>query len=393
MKSRGATVLVTDGEQRAALAATRSLGAAGYRVLVAAAGRRSLAGASRHADGKLRTPHPGSDRSDYVETIAEAVRQHDVAAILPVTEPALLALLSQGEHIGDAVIAGPTFAAFEAIRDKAALLARAAALGIDTPEQVLLRTAADPVPADLDFPVAIKPARSIVAAGDDGPMERVGVRYARDAESLRNVLARYPVHAYPLLVQRYIEGPGTGAFLLLHQGRVLARFAHRRIREKPPTGGVSVCCESVPLDPDVLDVSARLLESYDWQGPAMVEYKLETATGRAWLMEVNGRFWGSLQLAIHAGVDFPRLLIDATLDRPVTPVHEWRHGIRNHWEWGEVDSALLRVRAATGAKASAAWRAMREVLDLRRGRDRTEVFRLRDPLPFLVESAAWLKRG
>ncbi len=112
-----------------------------------------------------------------------------------------------------------------------------------------------------------------------------------------------------------MPGPGVGVFLLLWEGKLRAAFAHRRLREKPPSGGVSVYRESIALDPVLLERSRRLLESFGWQGVAMVEYKIDERTGTPILMEINGRFWGSLQLAVDAGVDFPRLLIECAEGR------------------------------------------------------------------------------
>src|SRR5690606_30931719 len=71
--------------------------------------------------------------------------------------------------------------------------------------------------------------------------------------------------------------------------------------------------------------------------------KLDAASGRPYLMEVNGRFWGSLQLAVDAGVDFPRLLVDAATGRQPSPVHEYRFGVRSRWWWGDVDHLLARL--------------------------------------------------
>lgn len=68
--------------------------------------------------------------------------------------------------------------------------------------------------------------------------------------------------------------------------------------------------ESVVADPALVERSRRLLARLNWQGVAMVEYKIDASTGMPYLMEINGRFWGSLQLAIDAGVDFPRLLLE-----------------------------------------------------------------------------------
>src|ERR1044071_2712170 len=79
----------------------------------------------------------------------------------------------------------------------------------------------------------------------------------------------------------------------------------------------------------------------------MLEYKRDSKTGRACLIEVNGRFWGSLQLGIDAGVDFPRLLVDQELGRDVRGPAEYRVGIRSRWEWGDVDQLISRLRGAT----------------------------------------------
>ncbi len=51
----------------------------------------------------------------------------------------------------------------------------------------------------------------------------------------------------------------------------------------------------------------------------MVEFKADARTGTPYLMEINGRFWGSLQLAIDAGVDFPAILVAAALGAPIPP--------------------------------------------------------------------------
>ena len=101
----------------------------------------------------------------------------------------------------------------------------------------------------------------------------------------------------------------------------IAWFAHRRIREKPPSGGVSVLCESVAVDPMLKEYAERLLRAAEYRGVAMVEFRIGT-DGRPYLMEVNARFWGSLQLAIDCGVDFPWLYYQMLMGEKVEPVHE-----------------------------------------------------------------------
>ena len=174
--------------------------------------------------------------------------------------------------------------------DKGAVLAVARELGIATPRQVVIRSKDDlraMDPALLDYPVVLKPSRSV--GEHDGRRIALGVLHVADAASLRPVIESLDDAAFPLLVQQRIVGPGTGVFLLVWNSIVRATFAHRRLREKPPSGGVSVYSESIAADPELVEKSRLLLERMGWNGVAMVEYKLDAATGVPYLMEVNGR--------------------------------------------------------------------------------------------------------
>jgi predicted ATP-grasp superfamily ATP-dependent carboligase len=149
--------------------------------------------------------------------------------------------------------------------------------------------------------------------------------------------------------------------------------------------------ESIALDPALVDPGIRLLDALDWQGVAMVECKREpgpTGGGRPVVMEVNGRFWGSLQLAIDAGVDFPALLVRCAAGERVAECRDYKLGVRSRWFWGDVDHLYLRLRdARIGSRVRALW----EFLRVRPGRDRSEIGRWHDPVPFLVETLQWLR--
>ena len=127
------------------------------------------------------------------------------------------------------------------------------------------------------------------------------------------------------VVQAHVEGQGVGAFFLLRQGRVAAEFMHRRLHEVPHTGGASSYRESWH-DPAVRDDALAKLQHLGWDGVAMMEYR-RAPSGRFHLLELNGRFWGSLHLALWAGVDFPRLALDTHFGRQEPPPRP-RLGVR-----------------------------------------------------------------
>lgn len=391
------TVLVTDGEQRAALAAVRSLGRAGRRVIVAAARPRSLAGVSRYAARQVRVPDPLGNPQGFVDAIAGVVRQEGAEVLIPIAEPALLAVLDGREAFASCRIPFPSAEVFRRVSDKAAVLALAPELGIAVPEQRLVRSRAETVGFGADglgFPLVLKPWSSVA----DGPAGRrsLTVVHAADAAELETRIASLPDQAFPLLAQRRITGPGAGIFLLVWDGEIRARFAHRRLREKPPSGGVSVYSESIAANADLVARSHRLLQRLGWQGVAMVEYKIDAATGTPYLMEINGRLWGSLQLAIDAGVDFPQLLVACAVGESPAPVSTWRAGVRLRWEWGNVDYLVTRLRRSNAELSlppgdPGRWESLRQAGLVWRPGDRLEVLRAGDPAPFLLESLRWFR--
>ena len=393
------TVIVTDGEQRAALAVVRSLGAAGYRCVVTSSSRASIAGGSRFVARTVTVPNALESPAGFAEAIVRLAAAEHAAVVLPIAEQSLLAILPIRTRLSPAVVPFPDITAFSALTNKERLLAEASKLGISIPTQEVVRDVESISAASISklrYPIVIKPARSVSVRAGVGA--RFSVSYASNCAELEQKLRALPAAAFPILLQQRVVGPGTGVFLLLWDGMLAAQFAHRRLSEKPPSGGVSVYRESVRIDEDLRDRSRALLDQFGWRGVAMVEYKRDSATGQAYLMEVNGRFWGSLQLAIDSGVDFPRLLVECALGEESPPMPPYRVGVRSRWWWGQVDNLVGRVRrSATGDPAPPEIRSARVAVGdlllgpLRRA-DYEEVLRWTDPGPFLNETLRWIGR-
>ena len=392
-----ATVLVTDAEQRAALAVVRSLGRAGYQVHLCSSRARSLAGASRYCRSHATLPDPLAEPERFALAVRLEARRVGAAVILPITDASMLALLPAREQLAPAVIPFPDLDVYRLVADKGLMLEEARAVGFDIPGQLVISRRGAPLElGGLRFPLVLKPHRSVVEASGRTGATKLAVSHVVDAHSLERILDSLPLEAYPVLLQERIVGPGLGLFLLLWEERRLAVFAHRRLLEKPPSGGVSVRSESVAPDPVQLNRAELLLRRLGWRGVVMVECKLDLTTGRVCLMEVNGRFWGSLQLAIDAGVDFPTLLVRAALGETVEPVEAYRVGVRMRSWWGEVDHLLTRLRRSDSSLAvppdvPGRWAVFRRWLLAPLSGVRGEVFRRDDPRPFLRESLDWFR--
>lgn len=389
------TILVTDPIQRASLAAVRALGTAGYRV-VTIGPVRGLAGHSRYvtqhvACVKQKEEHP----SHFRDCVQAAVREFRVDCILPITDRASQFLIGYNEYLG-APVAGASKQAYRAASNKLELLKVAASLGIKVPKQVEAEVAGE-YPAELEqlrFPVVAKPSSSVVES--EGATAKHSVAMVDSVEVLESVLRSYPESAFPILVQERTIGFGIGVFLLRHNKVTHLCFGHRRIREKPPSGGVSTYRESLAPPAALVAQCEELLDALDYSGVAMIEFKQDATTGDFVLMEINARLWGSLQLATDAGVNFPVMLVKLTLGEPVTSNKLPNAGVRAYWEFGELDHALAIWRrsheelhipreAKIGLGA-----ALRVLLD-RRISDFPEVFRWHDPRPFINEMFTWIR--
>ena len=394
-------VLITDGAERAALATARSLVAAGHQVHVAAASRFALAAVTRGVRAVPVRADALRDPDRYAVEIASLVEALEATLLLPVTDASVSALLQHRATLpANVALPLPSLAAYRLASDKAAIRPYAREAGLAVPESVVLESPVSGerlwrcLPGPDFFPAVVKPHASIV--GGATARQKAGVAQVADLDACHAVVAALPREAFPVLVQRRVHGPGEGLFLLRWDGRVLATFAHRRLREKPPAGGVSVYRESIDRDPDLVAAGTKLLDLLDWQGVAMIECKRDTATGRHVLIEVNGRLWGSLQLAIDAGVDFPRLLADCACGLDVVPVTTYRVGVRSRWLWGDLDHLYLRLSRSAqalqldGGAARSRIGALRSFFRRAPQGEREEIWRWRDPAPFLVETLSRL---
>jgi len=339
-------ILILDANQRSALACMRSLGRMdGLELLAADSLPSALAGQSRFCRGYSQHPSVRETPDAFIDWLVDCQQREGIDLLFPMTEFTSQLILMHNQRHPEAALALP-FADAErllSLGDKGRLVERAGRLGIAVPESRLYARAAEVDTASIgDYPVVIKPCRSHLWLGDR--WLTTSVQIARDRAELETCLATSPwLQDHDFMLQRFITGHGGGVFALYNRGQAVCFFAHRRLREKPPQGGVSVLSESVVPDPRMQQAARELLDDAGWHGVAMVEFRIDES-GKAWLMEVNTRFWGSLQLAIDAGVDFPQLLYRATRGEPLPEMSGYRTGQRLRWLLGDLDSLYLVLR-------------------------------------------------
>jgi predicted ATP-grasp superfamily ATP-dependent carboligase len=356
----------------------------------------SLASSSRYCVRHVTYPSPYRSPEAFDRFVQDLVERERVDLVVPVTDVTThLVARHQDVLRRHAAVAVPPFEAFEAVSNKWSLLQRAAQCGIPIPRTHFVDGLAGlpALLAQIDYPAVVKPVRSRIPT-DVGWLAG-SVQYAHsESDLLRLYRATEYLTSHPSLIQERIVGPGIGVFVLCDHGRLLAVFAHRRLREKPPSGGVSVLCESVAVDPELRRQAVRLLGPLGWHGVAMMEYKQDHRTGTPVLMEVNGRFWGSLQLAVDAGVDFPFLSCQLALgERPDVPA-TYEVGVRSRWLLGDLDHLLIRLLRSDRDVPDTVPSKLQTLVNFLKFAApglRYDVFRRDDPRPTFYELRRYLK--
>lgn len=322
-----AQVFITDGHWRKSLAAVRGLGRMGLSVTVGESTRLMTAAFSRYCNRAVVYPSPLNRPAEFLTFLGRELNGHTYQMLLPMEEESLeLVSRHHAELSRWTYVPIVSHDKLQKARRKDRILRLAEELGIPTPRTWYVESLSqlESLKTNLPYPVVIKPKMSSGA---------IGISYPKNpAELMGQYKAVHRHFPYPL-IQELIphEGSGFGAsFLLDEMGQVRASFVHKRLREYPVTGGASTLRESVRRD-DVRDMALALLKALNWFGVAMVEFKVDPRDGTPKLMEVNPRFWGSLALAIEAGVNFPYLLYLMSRGEKFRPVEHYQIGKRCRW--------------------------------------------------------------
>lgn len=380
-------ILVLDGQTNQALACVRSLGKAGYEVKVASHRLMSLSVWSRYCATSF---HLKGQTIEAFADLREWAISEGVSIVLPMTERSCLlcnADRSGWENAGIILGCAPD-EMLQAAFDKAITVRRAQALGVCVPKTVIPETFNDAVSAieQIGFPCVIKPRRRNAWNGKQ-VLPAQSPTYANDRNQFLQRLSSHNRETSWPLLQSFVPGRGKGVFALCNRGVVVAWFAHERLRDTKPTGASSSLRRSVALDERLLEPARKLLADFEWHGPAMVEFR-DTGIDPPSLMEVNGRFWGSLQLAIDSGVDFPALWVSILKGEPVEPVCDFKVGQTLRWFSGDLKRLFFIMRGApTGyiGEFPSVRQGLREVFGRQPVGTRLEIFRANDPLPALGE--------
>ena len=371
-------MLILGTAPRVALSVARSLARRGIEVIAAPSSDDERRIPSAAIVAYVPLPDARACPDEFDTGLLRAVERTGVDLLLPCSDKALAAVARVYDRIRPLCDPGsPPPDVVRRVLEKPATLDAARALGIDVPASYDL--AAGSLPETLAYPLVAKPKNHAGLGG-------YRIRHFADASSLEEAMQDDPQFADRYLLQQFVPGAGVGVAVLMHAGAPLAVFAHRRLKELPAAGGVSVVSESIAPERGLVGKAVARLRALSWEGVALVEFRREPS-GTPWLMEINGRYWGSLPTAIAAGVDFPYYHWQVAHGMMPSVVAPYATGVRVRWTRGD----LLRLRERLFERPGFGTPRARAADELRSFASdfaptvRSAMWDWRDPLPAIVD--------
>lgn len=300
-----------------------------------------------------RIPHPNLDPAGFVAGIRDYVRQSGHDMLIPADDQALMAVTRYYSDLNSYVrLACPLPEVTSLVLDKALTLQVARECGIPIPRTKLISNSAELLESvsGMPLPWILKPSRK------EMNVEEIKSLTLSTTDEIARKFPEPRDFSPPMLLQEFCAGTGVGIELLIHHGECRAAFQHRRLKEFPHTGGVSVSAISEQPDLVLVGMARSLLQALGWEGPGMVEFKVDPRDGSAVLMEVNGRYWGTIALPVMAGMDFP--FYHWQLVHGEQPAIPKQYAVGTRWRWtaghlARFNGLLIAARRSTAAREEA----------------------------------------
>ena len=299
---------------------------------------------------------------------------------MPVSDDLLLALERHREDLEKHTrLAMTNSLALRNVLDKRINLRLARDLGIPCPRQFELespRQIPEMIEA-LGLPVVLKPPGS--RHDQQLPSFPFKVLYANDEEELRDYLDEYcQDHAFPLF-QECATGVVHNLCCFATKGETVAAHEYQSLRKMRGNGVLRKVVEQA---------ARKMLHALDWNGVAHIAFFVNPNSKKLLYMETNGRLWSSVEGSVHAGWDFPWWVYRYFRHGESPAPGRIRLGSRTCWHCG--DLAALAIYLAGGEVPTTGTRPgrLKAILQYLSGFNpciHSDVFRLRDPMPTLID--------
>ncbi len=297
-------IFLAGTSDRAIVACIRSLEQFGvlYRICLPADGSSVRWSLTAYRDRILDDRYePLDDLGAFKQSLAEATADFSQVVLFPESEEMARALARQKDWLeaNDVLFPCPSFNTYAQIADKEPLMQLATQHGIETPARL------DGDRSLKDIPFVAKPKENVV----DGRELRVYLVHSED------IWNRFQADEDPedYFYQKFVDGTSLYFCALFRDGEIVHHISQKTILQQPDGGSVIKARPGDFFPQSLASGVEALMSDVGWSGVAMFEFR--EMAGNYYLIEVNPRFWGPLQLCIDNSVHLPVLLYQQSVKK------------------------------------------------------------------------------
>lgn len=314
--------LVDNADGGVALAVIRSLGRKGVDITAASGIPSALSFRSKYCKRKVLYTSPEKDENKFLHEMLEIVKRENYDVLFTMGGYEMEIISRYREKFTPFVkIPLADHETLEKASDKSQTLKIAMENDIPCPKTYFIKHTyeIEKTKDKIKYPIIIKPHKSSGAKG---------LTYVHSPNELRNAYTKVRAEYGACMIQEYITGDEYFVSALFNRDSKPRRMCVLRVlRKYPLCGGQATFVESVE-NPIVLKYGLKLLKVINYYGVAEMDFIADSQDGKPKLLEINPRFWSSLQGAISAGVDFPYLLYRMAIDGDIKPSLNYKVGVK-----------------------------------------------------------------
>ncbi|WP_299226537.1 ATP-grasp domain-containing protein [uncultured Psychroserpens sp.] len=302
-------VLIPDGNSTWALAVINCLSEINeYKLFVLSDKKRTATKFSRYTS--YYKYYKRDTDTDWLHLIINEVKAQQISVIIPIAENEIQFFIRH-KHLLPAtvkIIPLPFLKSFETATNKHKLSLFLDEYDIPHPKFFYAKSATtiNESLSLLQFPILLKP---LSEKGGDGIVK------FDDRSALDNYLNTFS-SSDELFIQEYILGYDIDCSVLCLDGEVLTYTIQKGNLKGHSIFAPQLSFEFIEND-EVIKVVKQLMKQLNWSGVAHIDMRYDSQANNYKVIEVNARFWGSLEGSKYAGVNFPDLAIQLTINNKI----------------------------------------------------------------------------
>lgn len=325
----------------------RSLGKKGHKVHVLSSIHR-LKSIQKFLKSKYCSaydfwPNPMNHPSQAIDRVINYSKENNIDVILANMD-SVASLLAYHQDKLPVKVPLPGYSIFKRGINKLENIKAAKKIGVPVPETIKGRSLNHIFKKieekSLSYPLVLKPkirGDGLFGTQVVSSKEELIKRY----NEFRKIGKKEPLYNYQKpLVQKFVKGEIYDCCTLNKDGEMRVALTQCRNQTANSFGGGGVV-NTTTKTPEIIELSRKLIKELGWTGPAQVEW-IKDKEGDFKLLEFNSRIWGTLELSVDAGIDFPALTLEMLKDEEIPKNLDYQVGLKKRWLFPEEFLSVIR---------------------------------------------------